>query len=73
VTTANATGSKRLLHLARTTDPPAAALAPGDWVVYDRGGGWILTAAGSPPLAPGPIDAAQLHDLVFAADAAVVW
>ncbi|HTJ43815.1 MAG TPA: hypothetical protein VL463_17030 [Kofleriaceae bacterium] len=61
----------RLLHVVRRGVP--VALAETDWVVYEDGDGWRLEPHGAPPLPPGPIDAAQLHDLVFAADRAVVW
>ena len=61
----------RLLHLVRRGVP--AVLADADWVVYEDGDAWRLDPHGAPPLPPGPIDAAQLHDLVFAADRCVVW
>jgi len=64
--------ARRLVHVVRAGEPPAQVVAPGDWVVYERGG-WVLDPRGEPPLPPGPIDDAQLHDLVFAADGAVVW
>jgi hypothetical protein len=65
---------KRLIHLVRrAAAPPPEALAAADWVVYEAGAAWRLDPHGQPPLPPGPIDAAQLHDLVFAADAALVW
>ena len=60
----------RLLHIVRSGAP---LLAEHDWVVYAEGDLWRLDPHGAPPLPPGPIDAAQLHDLVFAADRAVVW
>lgn len=64
----------RILHVVRAAGAAlAASRAAGDWVVYEDGDGWRLDPHGAPPLPPGPIDAAQLHDLLFAADAAVVW
>lgn len=62
---------KRLLHVVRDREP--AALEPHDWVVYGEGDAWRLDPHGAPPMPPGPIDAAQLHDLVFAADSVVTW
>jgi tRNA 2-thiouridine synthesizing protein A len=63
---------RRLLHHVRAAAAAApldAALAPADWVVYaSNGGAWRLDDHGAPPFPPGPIDAAQLHDLLFAAD-----
>jgi len=64
---------KRLLHLVRTAEPPPEALAPGDWIAHAAGERWILADRGAPPIAAGPIDAAQLHDLIFAADGAITW
>jgi hypothetical protein len=60
-----------LLHVVRRGAP--LGLEASDWVVYEDGDGWRLDPHGAPPLPPGPIDAAQLHDLVFAADRCVVW
>ena len=60
---------RRTLHLVREGEP--MLLAEGDWIVYldpPR-----LSAAGAPPLPPGPIDHDQLLVLVFAADRVVTW
>jgi len=66
---------RRILHIVRDAagEPPAEALADRDWVVYEFHTGWRLAARGEPPFPHGPIDDAQLLDLVFAADTAVVW
>jgi len=64
--------TRRLLHLVRRGAAPIA-VAEHDWVLYETGAGWQLDGHGAPPLPPGPIDALQLHDLLFAADAAVTW
>jgi hypothetical protein len=65
---------RRLVHVVRAgVAPLAAVVAAGDWVVYEDGAGWRLDAHGDPPLPPGSIDDTQLHDLVFAADASIVW
>ena len=61
----------RLLHIVRAGSPEM--LAEHDWVVYAEGDAWRLDPHGAPPLPPGPIDAAQLHDLLFAADRTIVW
>ena len=61
----------RIVHVVRAAGAPL--VAPDDWVVYEDGDGWRLDPHGAPPQPPGPIDAAQLHDLLFAADAVVVW
>ena len=62
---------KRMLHVVRAG--AARLVDPHDWVVYADGDAWRLDPHGAPPLPPGPIDAAQLHDLLFAADAVVTW
>lgn len=68
-----ATAPKRLLHLVRRTAPPAEAIAADDWIARAADDQWHLEAHGAPPIAPGPIDPAQLHDLIFAADGAITW
>ncbi|MCE9577390.1 MAG: hypothetical protein K8W52_29850 [Deltaproteobacteria bacterium] len=68
-----AAAPKRLLHLVRGAEPPAEAIALGDWIARSEGERWILADRGAPPIAAGPIDAAQLHDLIFAADGAITW
>jgi hypothetical protein len=57
------------LHLVRRAEP--LVLADSDWVVYlvDQ----RLAEHGAPPIQPGPIDHAQLVQLVFAADRVVTW
>lgn len=64
---------KRLLHLVRGAAPPAELIAPTDWIARAADDGWVLDGHGAPPLAAGAISAAQLHDLIFAADGAVAW
>ena len=60
---------KRRLHVVRAAEP--ALLDDGDWVVYLEP--MRLADHGEPPLPPGPIDHAQLVQLVFAADLVVTW
>lgn len=61
--------AKRLIHLVRS-ELPAAALAEGDLVVYasEEPSTWRWGAPDGEP-----IDAQALLQLLFDADAAVVW
>ena len=56
------------LHLVRRGQ---ALTAEHDWVVDLEP--LVLTERGTPPIQPGPIDHAQLVQLVFAADRVVTW
>jgi len=67
---------RRLVHLVRAAATAEAIDLLHDWVVRDRAGAWILDAGGPPPpapLTPGPLDDEALVQLLFAADAVVVW
>ena len=62
------------LHLVRTpVEPPAAAVADDDWIVYRQSDRWHLADRGAPPVPAGPVDHAQLATLVLAADRTVTW
>jgi len=61
---------KTVLHLVRGDAAPAA-ISDTDWLVtLDR---LELSARGTPPIPPGPIDHDQLLRLIFAADRVITW